>query len=503
VNPSWSRVRTNATNNGLRANPQVEPLEDRQLPSAVSYLTAPVIPVIDAAMAAHLQAIHAQGLLLGNHDDAFSRVGDSITATPNFLASIGSPGYSPGLLGDHLDLASTIAFYREHAVDVSGNNSFNHVSLAAGIGWSSATLLAGPASRTPLALEFSATHPSVSLIMIGTNDVIQGVDPQVFRANLTAIVDTAISLGAIPVLSTIPYMTGGALTVDNAGVSAVNQVIVEVAATLDVPLLNYWRALQALPGEGIDLFGVHPSSAPFGSAVFTEAGLAWGYNVRNLIALQVLAEIRGLIPGSDQISAASFRATARAGPPSQLLAATASLPGTLSYAYAGSSGILPLATPSIAPRGPATGTAPSLIVALPVQRAAIAPDPGSGADSPVLPAALANPKPEPPPPALPPGLQTTPIDPLALPLPTEEELRRIIEFRIAMVQIDSVAGARESSSDGEKEVVLPAATFDAGASGVTDDALAGLATLVSGCQILPRWRDPVTARERYRRFAGR
>src|SRR5262249_18533346 len=158
---------------------------------------------------------------LGNQDGAFSKVGDSITATPNFLAELGSPSFDLTLLGGHTDLAPTIAFYREHIVDSLGNNSFDHISLAATPAWQSATLLSGPFGGSPLVAEFSATHPSLALIMIGTNDVIHGVDPEAFRANLTRITDIAMSMGVIPVLSTIPEMTGQ-LAVFNGRVAAFN-----------------------------------------------------------------------------------------------------------------------------------------------------------------------------------------------------------------------------------------------------------------------------------------
>ena len=175
---------------------------------------AAIVPVIDSTMMAHLLAVHAQGVLLGNHDDAFSSVGDSITATGTFLVALGNRAYDPGnpaLVGSHADLGATIAFFRTRIVDGFGSNSFTHGSYAAYPGWRTADVLAF-AGTAPLVFEFNATHPAIALIMIGTNDVLQMVDPQVFRVNLTRIVDTAMSMGVIPVLSTIP---------DNARVNGV------------------------------------------------------------------------------------------------------------------------------------------------------------------------------------------------------------------------------------------------------------------------------------------
>jgi hypothetical protein len=274
--------------------PSFELLEDRRVLSGGSFLNAPIIPVIDPAMLAHLTAIHAEGLRLGNQDSAFSKIGDSITASSNFLTEIGSPSYGltdPSLLGSHVELAPTIAYFRSASVDGSGNNSFDHVSLAAGSGWMSQTLLTGLTGDTPLRRELASTRSSIALIMIGTNDAIAGIDPALFRFNLTLIADTAMSMGVIPVLSTIPdnMFLGG---IFEPRVLALNQVIADVASQLDVPLWNYWQAAHGLSGLGVDVFGVHPSASPLGSGVFTDAGLLSGYNMRNFTALEVLREVK-------------------------------------------------------------------------------------------------------------------------------------------------------------------------------------------------------------------
>ena len=64
-----------------------------------------------------------------------------------------------------------------------------------------------------------------------------------------------------------------------------------------LPLLEFWAALQGLPHQGIDPDNVHPSVYTTGSgnasaAVFTDAALRFGYNVRNLTALLMLERLR-------------------------------------------------------------------------------------------------------------------------------------------------------------------------------------------------------------------
>ncbi len=272
----------------------VEELEDRCLPFA-AFSTLPVIPTIDAAMQAHLQALYATGQQLGNKPDVFSKVGDSITVVNEFLAPLGSPAYDPtdpNVTGAFTKLAPFIQMFQDHNA-AGGGNSFARTSLAAFSGWTSATLL-NPAfstigGLTPLQAELATNHPAFALIMIGTNDVYTSTLTG-FQDRLTMIVQEATALGVIPVLSTIPDDTAfnGAL---EPYVLYANQVIANVAASQDVPLWNYWSAMQPLPNLGLGSDNIHPSIDPAGTGLFTSDGLQYGYNVRNLTAVQVLKKL--------------------------------------------------------------------------------------------------------------------------------------------------------------------------------------------------------------------
>jgi hypothetical protein len=286
-----------ATRRGGRTRrPELEWLEDRCL-LAVNFTTEPVIPVIDAATKAHLQGVFLRGIQAGNRPDVFSKVGDSITATPFFLVDLGGPAYNPFdplTTGAYLGLAPTIAYFRAEPVDALGNNSFNHASFAAFPGWTSSIVLGDGGVNSPLLTELNATHPAVALIMIGTNDQYLSADLNSFAGRITAIATLALDHGVIPVLSTIPdyFYLGGQL---EGRALAYNQIIAEVAATLDVPLWNYWLAMQPLPNKGISSDTVHPSVSPLGSGNFTPEGLIYGFNVRNLTAVEVLAKIQQVV----------------------------------------------------------------------------------------------------------------------------------------------------------------------------------------------------------------
>jgi lysophospholipase L1-like esterase len=68
-----------------------------------------------------------------------------------------------------------------------------------------------------------------------------------------------------------------------------NAILAALTREYDVPLLDYWSALQGLPNDGLGSDGVHPSTAPSGnSANFTPEYLQYGMTVRNLTALWAL-----------------------------------------------------------------------------------------------------------------------------------------------------------------------------------------------------------------------
>ncbi len=226
--------------------------------------------------------IFLKGQKLGNQASVFTRVGDSISASPLFLVPFGTGQYD---LGDYSnELSGAVSFFA---------GSFARPSSAAGNGWGADRILQPGYSNpglcgtdTPLVCEYKHVKPAVALIMIGTNDA-GGVDPGVYTANLRKIVQTSIDMGVVPVLTTLPpkHLDDW----NNARINQWNDIIRTVARQYDIPLLDYWYALQKLPNQGIGPDGVHPSEPPGGSSgIFSAANLNYGYTVRNLTALQML-----------------------------------------------------------------------------------------------------------------------------------------------------------------------------------------------------------------------
>jgi uncharacterized protein YraI len=282
--------------------------EDTSWPTAVPVVGPGGIDVV-SGVTSHSRQIFLDGRAKGNSAYTFTRVGDSITASPYFLTGIGSSGYS---LGEYGYLQGAINFFS--GPNGRGANPFAAASIAARNGWStesvlSPTLADGGVCRsgeTPLECEYRLVKPSVALIMFGTNDS-GGMPSGTFSANLSRIVQISINMGVIPVLSTIPPKHYNPAT--DGRVAEFNQIIISTARTYDIPLWNYWSVMSRLPGEGLDADGVHPSIPPSGlSVVFDATNLQYGYAVRNLTALQVLYTLwqQVLYDGNDAIPATSI-----------------------------------------------------------------------------------------------------------------------------------------------------------------------------------------------------
>jgi uncharacterized protein YgiM (DUF1202 family) len=239
--------------------------------------------------------IFATGQTLGNRANVFSKVGDSMTVAEESFRPIGLGVYN---LGGYSNLQGTINFFL--AGSARTDNPFSNVSLAAGDGWNSQTILNPQfantalctAGETPLACEYRLNKPAVALIMIGTNDL-NSVAAEQFAYNLRVIANISIDMGVIPVLSTIPPRH------DFPGrAEAYNQLIIDVAQEKGLPLWDFYSAVSTLPNSGIADASYHLSSPPSGflnAANFTENYLQYGYVLRNLTMLQTLDVLRANI----------------------------------------------------------------------------------------------------------------------------------------------------------------------------------------------------------------
>ena len=256
----------------------------------------PVVPQIPQPMAASLQQIYNSGITnFGNQPRAFSKVGDNAMDSPNFLAPFTGGTYELGGFGS---LQATVDFYNGGSVRASDPaiTAFNVDSIAAGADFGIDALASPPSepecpgigASTRLACEFQLTKPAVALISFSATNVTY-LPPEQFRAELQSLVAESLSnYGVIPVLATIP--AGGGSSLEQ--LAPYNQVIVEVATQSGINGVPLWNLARAMQERGI---GDPNSVAPEGPAVLTDPALNYGFNMRNLTALQSLQAVRDAV----------------------------------------------------------------------------------------------------------------------------------------------------------------------------------------------------------------
>lgn len=241
------------------------------------------MPVIPTALSEKVFTIYDLGLMMGNNPNAFSKVGDCSSSTPYFLKNfdLGPDNYK---LGEYEDLEITIEYF---------SGSFERESRAVKIGMSANAVLSPLwndwktcfANETPLDCEFRINKPSFAIISLGTNDAM-GTVP--FEDRFRRVIAQTIGNGVVPILAT---------KADNAeGDNHINETIAQMAYEFQLPLWNFWRAVQPLPDHGMYTRD-HLSGDEYVSFTDFEAdgNLQYGWPTRNLSALQMLDAIRQMI----------------------------------------------------------------------------------------------------------------------------------------------------------------------------------------------------------------
>jgi hypothetical protein len=252
------------------ARPTVPPPPDR-----VNGLPYDSFISMNAAVIDHVREIFAKGQSLGRNPAAFSKAGDSTIESPYFLGRFDS---SPYKLGDYHYLQAVIDHF---------TGSYGRKSLAVRVGQHSWTLLNPTwadkklcnADESPLACELRLNNPSVVILRLGAND--SGVT-KLYEKSMRAVVEYIIEQGVIPVLSTKPDQ--------RQGTEQVNAIVRQMAADYKIPLWDFARVAETLPGRGLGPDGVHLTGFYQHDYTLPQA-LQRGHGAQNLTALIVLDEI--------------------------------------------------------------------------------------------------------------------------------------------------------------------------------------------------------------------
>jgi hypothetical protein len=256
--PAWTATTTPLT-------PLATQTPDLRLPPE-KWREWPVVP----AVSARAIEIYRKGIELGNDPHHFSKVGDCQSVPAAFFGIYDDPTRYY-FTDDYQYLQETVDWYAGSFAreGESVRGGFNAASVLLPL-WADPKSCA--AGETPLECEFRIHKPSV--VIISLEVWYQGRTPDTYAGYLRQVIDFAISKGTLPILAT---------KADNVeGDNSINAEVAKLAYEYDIPMWNFWRAVQPLPDHGIDwardASGFHITVA------------AW--NQRSFTALQTLDAVR-------------------------------------------------------------------------------------------------------------------------------------------------------------------------------------------------------------------
>ena len=272
TDPDMTPTATESGSPDDQANPTATP--DLRLDPA-DWMEWPVVPMISE----RARQIYKEGIEKGRVPNVFSKAGDCQNITTYFLAVFEDPDqYRLG--AEYSYLQETIDFY---------NGSFSRESMAVKGGMNVAAVLSPmranqaycKGGESPLDYELRLNNPSIMLVSME-----EAWGEQNSAANyekyMRMILDKIIANGTLPIIAT---------KADNLeGDHRINETIVKLAYEYDIPLWNFWRAVQGLPNNGILADGFHLSHGY--NQFDNKYALQSGWPVRNLTALQVLDSVR-------------------------------------------------------------------------------------------------------------------------------------------------------------------------------------------------------------------
>ncbi|HJR81128.1 MAG TPA: hypothetical protein VJ821_13725 [Anaerolineales bacterium] len=229
----------------------------------------PVVP----AMSRNIHDVYEPGQAAGNDPRAFSKIGDGEIAAAWFFTvfDLGEDYFD---LGSHRNLLPVIEHF---------DGSFERIGMAARRGFNTNRILDSSqndpilceSGESPLDCELRLHRPAFAILSLGTNQAWQRDE---FEAGMRQILDTLLSKNIVPILST----KGDNLEGDHS----INRTIACLAVEYDVPLWNFWSAIQPLPNHGLQADLEHLT---YGINDFDDAAaMQSAWTVRNLTALQAL-----------------------------------------------------------------------------------------------------------------------------------------------------------------------------------------------------------------------
>jgi hypothetical protein len=239
------------------------------------------MPVIPAGVSDAMREVYLRGLANGNDPTHFAIIGDCQNVSSYFLSAFDNPGdYSLG--DEYAYLQPTIEYYQ---------GSFSRISLAVKGGFNAAAVIsplrADPeacnANESPLDCELRTWKPSIVFVSMETWWSQKPAEE--YDKYMRKVLDRILEFGAVPIIAT---------KADNLeGDHAINNAIAQLAYEYDIPLWNFWAAVQPLPDQGLsdDRFHLTFARNFFDDPKRMENAWPW----RNLTALQSLDAVHNAL----------------------------------------------------------------------------------------------------------------------------------------------------------------------------------------------------------------
>ena len=228
-------------------------------------------PVYPTTVSDAMKQIYQQGLARGNDPNAFSKTGDCQNVLPTFLAPFASPdNYN---LGQYSNLQATIDHFAGSfdRLSASVDNGYNVASVLSPLWANHAICKAG---EIPLACEERLHNPSIVIINMET--WWQHRPASEYEDYLSQIVEYWLSQDVVPIV--------GTKADDLEGDNGINAAIVRVADKYQIPLWNFWLAVQQVPDHGLGADGFHLT---FARDFYNDPSrMQFGWPIRNLTALE-------------------------------------------------------------------------------------------------------------------------------------------------------------------------------------------------------------------------
>jgi hypothetical protein len=276
-------VQAQPTTNSVRETTEL-PVTETVLPTA-SFTPRPPLeedawmhmPAVPTSISDSMRAVYERGLEMGNAPTRFSVIGDCQNVSSYFLAVFDQPGEFS--LGEYAYLQPTIDYYQE---------SFSRKSLAVKGGFNVAAILsplrADPKScnknESPLDCELRTWQPSIVFVSMET--WWSEKPEEEYDKYMRRVIERILETGAVPIIAT---------KADNLeGDHGINATIAQIAYDYDIPLWNFWAAVQPLPNHGLSSDHFHLTFARnfFDDPMRMKSAWPW----RNLTALQSLDIVR-------------------------------------------------------------------------------------------------------------------------------------------------------------------------------------------------------------------